>query len=283
VSAPASGDRALAHRALVAASLYGLLPRTAHPRVFCSGGSATGNDLVVMVDAPALEPAAFASARDAARDPDGLVAVVVASPSAAGLVQARLDGEAPGGDAFARAAAWARAAAAGPLAPIVSAPRLRELVAHAAAAGLALVEPEVPFVRSPRTAVDRAVIATIALGATARPLLFVRDRQAPKGGLARLRCDRALDGWIGRRGRDAPEPTTLFAAALAALAESPEPLRGKDLLRDARARLGDHAKSRGERVTTSSSDGSALAKELVAAWVDGRLDLYAVDPAALLY
>ncbi|MDF2695681.1 MAG: hypothetical protein K0S65_4064 [Labilithrix sp.] len=275
----------LAHRALAAATLYGLTPRTGRPRVACAPNLAGARDadLVVLVDTPPLDATAFASARDAAAR-SGVVAVVVASTAAVGLVHNAESADPPGTDAYARAAAWAaRHPAHAPLAPPVSAARLRELVTEAASAGLVLVEADVPRVHlQARTAVERALVATIALGATARPLLFVHEARAPKHGhLRNVREERALDGWIARHAeaRVTADPTSLLEAALAVLDEAATPVRGKDLLRAARSRWAAAAATRGERVTASSADAPALARGLVAAWLDGTLALYAADPA----
>jgi hypothetical protein len=276
----------LAHRALTAATLYGLTPRTGRPRVACapSLAGARDADVVVLVDTPPLDATAFASARDAAAR-GGVIAVVVASVAAVGLVHDAKSGAPPGTDAYARAAAWAASvhSARAPLAPPVSAAHLRELVTEAASAGLVLVEADVPRVHlQARTAVERAILATIALGATARPLLFVHEARAPKHGhLRNVRVERALDGWIARHteARVTAAPTSLLEAALAVLDEASAPVRGKDLLREARSRWAAAAAIRGERVTASSADAPALAKGLVAAWLDGTIELYATDPA----
>jgi hypothetical protein len=268
---------ALAHRALAAATLHGLLPRA--PRVVCwredRASDARGN-VVVAGDAPAL--GAFDALRSAMDGADAIIAVVIASTSAAALVQARaVDTERT--DAFARAAIWARTAAAGPLAQAVSAARLREIVTSAEAAGLVLVEPELPstlarLTPSPRSSVARAIVTAVALGATARPLLFVPAQHAPKGGLAKLRVERALDGWIEGRAGVTAARTSLLGAALEALAGAPGPMRGKELLREARTRWAETT-----RATASTADGPALARDLVTAWHDGAIELYALDPA----
>ena len=255
---------ALAHRALVAATLHGLLSR-GRPRVTTVGEGPA--DLAVAIDDPPLDASALERLRDAV--PDGVVAVVVASTSAAGLVRAGL-APAPGDGAFARAAAWSVAAARGPLAPAVSAARLREIAALASAAGLVLVEPEVHGVAH-RSAVERAIFSTIAHGATARPLLFAR--RGPRSGLARVRPERVLDGFVAGRGVAVPPPTSLAGAALSILAGKERPVAVKELLREARD---------GWARPASADDGPALARGLVAAWIDGGIDLYAVDPETRL-
>ncbi len=306
----------LAHRALVTASLYGLAARTSTPKVVClSPGELARSsvaDIVVTVDGPKLDATALATARDAA--PAGVVAVIVGSTSALGLLASAAPAEPGRTDAFARAAAWASVAARAPRAPAVSAARLREIAAAASSAKLVLVEPDVPHARTqPKLAIDRAVLATIMLGATARALLFVREGAAPKGGLARVRDERILDGWIdgsGLRGENARRdsargesvrsarargesmdmrapledraPPSLLDAARDALAQSETPMRGKDLLREARARWTDAARSAGTRAPTSSADAAVLAKELRLLWIDGAIELYAVDPAVPL-
>lgn len=291
---------ALAHRALVAAAVYGLMPRS--PRVACAtfdrarpvihaiGPSIdavavpAAPNVLVTVDDPSLDPPAFVAACESLGAPEGVLAVVVSSTSAAGLVRARLETHGARTDAFARAAAWAANAASTPLAPPASASRIRELVAHAAGAGLALVEPEVTLVRTwtPRTAIDRAILSTIVSGATSRPLVFVPESRAPKGGLAKLREERVLDGWVQAVAVASFEPTTLFGAALTLLAEDRAPVTGKELLREARSRWSEAARARGERVTLSSSDGPTLVKALLDAWAEGTLALYALDPTTRL-
>lgn len=269
---------ALAHRALVAATLHDVAPRV--PRV--SAHTTAGANVLVALDDPPLDSAAFAAAREALAT-DGIVAVVVSSTATAGLLRAGVVHDPARDDAFARASAWA-ASVRTPLAPPVSASRLREIAAAAAASGFALVEPEVRLLRSrpPRTAVDRAVVSVVLRGAVARPLLFVPERRAPRNGLAKLREERALDGWIEASAAPAAQPASLFEAALFALAQHGAPMRGKDLLREARAIWTEAARSRGERVTPSASDGPALAKDLVDAWRAGVLELYAVDPGSNL-
>jgi hypothetical protein len=280
---------AFVHRALAAAALYGVLPRT--PRVACGafedlgvGTATSGANVLVTIDAPSLEVSNFLGAREAVAAVDGVLAVVIASASAAGLVHARLQAPAAPTDAFGRAAAWAAAAAGAPLAPPASASRIRDLASEAARAGLALVEPELALLRTwpTRTAIDRAVLSTLAYGATARPLLFVDERRAPKAGLAKLRPERVLDTWLQSGGSAPQDSSTLFAAAMTVLANHPEPMRGKDLLQRARTRWTEAARSRGERATPSASDGPTLAKALVGAWAENAITIYAVDPAASL-
>jgi len=267
---------ALAHRALVAATLHDLAPRS--PRLSARMPPTSGANVVVAVDDPPLDASCFATARETL-PPDGIVAVVVSSTTAAGLLRAGVVRDPTRDDAYARASAWAASVRA-PLAPPVSPSRLRAIVAAASASGFALVEPEVRLLRSgsPRTAVDRAVVSVVLRGAVARPLLFVPERRAPKNGLVKLREERALDGWIEAREARVQAPASLLDAALVALARHGGPMRGKDLLREARAIRAEAAESRGERVTPSASDGPTLAKALVEAWHEGWLELYAVEP-----
>ncbi|MBX3221207.1 MAG: hypothetical protein KF795_11860 [Labilithrix sp.] len=301
---------ALAHRALATASLYDVLRGAAgasragaarssragaagaSPTLACARASELASvrdaDLVVTVDAPALDAASFVAAREAIA-PGGIVALLIASTSAAGLLAAGVGHTAPASaagrpDAFALATAWARVAARAPLAPAASASRIRELASLASASGLALVEPDVPHLRAqPKAAVDRAVLATVAFGATARSLLFVPEGRAPKGGVVRLREERVLDFWIeGRSIAAAARPSSLPEAALAELAACARPIRGKDLLREARARYADAARQAGVQVTASSTDGPLVARELVTAWRDGAVELWAADPATPL-
>ena len=283
----------LAHRALASATLYGLLPPAARvvfarpPEVsprgaaggLFDGRGVAGADLVVTIDGGHLDEAAFG-----ATPPHGAVAVMIGSTSAVHLVAAGIAPDRTRRSAFTRALAWAEHRR-GPVAPAVSPERVRELVARAGAAGLALVEPDLALLRgaTSRAPVDRAILATIALGATARPLLFVREARAPKGGLARLRDDRALDGWVeGLAPPPGAAPTSLVEAALDVLIEGSGPTRGKDLLREARSRWADAARALGVRAAPSASDGQALARGLVAAWLEGSIELYARDPAAPL-
>jgi len=278
---------ALAHRALVTAALYGIGPKAGAERVVCSLPSALGgthgSGMIVTVDAPELGATSFAAARDA-MTADGVLAVVVGSRSALGLLTLVPGSAGARTDAFARAARWAEIAARAPRAPAVGPSRLREIVAAASSAGLVLVEPDVPHVRAqPKDAADRAVLATILLGATARPLLFVREGRAPKGGLARIRDERLLDGWIEGRSRlPTATPPSLLGAALEALAAADGPMPGKDLLREARARWAEGARATGTRAPTSASDGAVLAKELRRLWLDGAIELYAAAPGTPL-
>jgi hypothetical protein len=251
MSARALDWAVLADRGLVAAFLYGLGPRGA-PRLVVGPGpdlaAATPGaaDLVVTVDAPELDGVALGAARRALA-PGGAFAVMVSSASAVALLPAR------------------------PFAPPISAARIRQLVDMAGAAELVLVEPEIALLKgrpAAPAAVDRAVFATFATGATARPLVFVDAASAPKR--LKLREDRALDGWITLATRDEPRgaatSSPLLRAALTTLARSEGPMCGKDLLRESRAHLASGA---------SAGDGPALAKELVRAWLHGLVDLHA--------
>lgn len=275
---------ALAHRALVTAMLYGLGPPARTSAIAWAPPSELATvraaDVIVTVDGPELDVEAFTAAREAA-SPDGVVTVVVASKAALGLVSAASPAQ-NAEDAYARARAWGALAANGPRAPAVAPARLRDLAAAASGAGLVLVEPEVPRVRvQPRHAVDRAILATIALGGTARPLLFVREGRAPRGGLARLRDERILDGWIEGRGLRASAPS-LLGAALDTLAEAGVPVAGKQLLREARMRWTEAARAAGIRATSSAGDVGLLAKALRVLWLDGAIEVYARDPVAPL-
>ncbi len=280
---------ALAHRALLTSMLYGLAPRRRDASVVWAApadlAAVRSADVLVTVDGPELDAGSFAAACEAIGS-EGVVAVVVASSAALGLLSAPQQPQSRlGTDAYARARAWAAHAEKAPRALAVSPARLRELVAGASTAGLALVEREIPRARvQPKHAVDRAILATITLGATAHPLLFVRERRAPKGGLVRVRDERLLDGWIEGRGivpgTAAPVDAapSLLRAALEALAEADAPMRGKDLLREARLRWTDAARAAGAPVTTSSADSALLAEELVTLWLDGAIEVLARDP-----
>jgi hypothetical protein len=272
----------LVHRALAAAALYAVGPRPSQElRVLTQipeTAEADAADLVVITDSAALDEPALERARIALHRKHGTLAIVASSTAASGILgDASFPDEAAARAAGApmsivRTAQWAVGARRGPIAPAMSVARLREVAEHAARAGLELVEPDhastLRGLKTPRSAIDRAVLAHVLLGAFARPLLFLPRAAAPKNGLVRVREERALDGWIAARAslpRTAASP--LLAGALAALAERAERIPGKELLREARARSG---------TSPSTSDGATLAKGLVAAWTEGVVDLYAV-------
>jgi hypothetical protein len=209
---------ALAHRALFTATLYG--QRNIGRVAIQSSG-----DLVVTVDEPRLE--VFPQSK--------LVAVMVASTAALAY------------------------SASEPRAPASTPERIRELVELAARQHLSLIEPELLVAAAgAKTAADRAVRATLIYGSTARALLFIETRSAPKNGLVKLHEERVLDGWIEAR---------IPIEGLAELAPN-TPTTGRDLLRAVR----------GNR-PASSSDGPQLAKLLARAWREGSVELYAADPA----
>jgi hypothetical protein len=241
-------------------------------------------DAVVTIDEPALDETAFARARDALEAKSGVFAVLIGSTSAIGLLRATDSPSAEAPESWRSAHAWSALATAGPMAPATTPARLRLLVETAARAGLTLVEPPITIgPRSPASTADRAVLATLLLGAVARPLVFVPSGAAPKLGLAKLREERALDGWVGRRQsaatlQERQGRPPLVDAALAVLASCAEPLHGKELLREARSRVAAAAAARSERTASSSADGRVLAKGLYAAWLDSVVDLHAADP-----
>lgn len=287
----------LAHRALVAASVLGLRKATRGLRVTVFELSAahhgTTADVVVLTDdgrVPERElPGAMARARAALGESnDGVVALVVGSPVTRALVDtaregvvASMEGRA---DAYARAVVWAAARAEhATLAPSLDAERLRVVVEAAAGSGLTLVEPEpspalarIRGMRSPRA---RALLATVATGAGARPLLFVPSRVAPKGGLARAKVERLADGWVEAKAGSAHAATDIVSAARAILGASPGPMPFKDLLREARARWTSHARAIGARATPSSADARELAAALHQLGETEDVTLYALDPS----
>ncbi len=267
-----------AHRVLALAAMCDALPRS--PRL--------GENVSVLLDGP--EPMGretFTRAANALAD-DGILGLVASSTSAYGLLQGAPRERGSAG-AFGLATAWAASMADEPVAPPVSPTRLRELARLAEEAGFVLVEPEIalPHVQIPRTALDRAIYTLVTRGALARPLLFVRRRSAPKGGLAKVREARVLEGWLALpRRADAPKETgdvhSIEEAARAVLEGNAEPMRGKALLREARARLADARGARGERSSASTTDSSDLARAVLAEWYEGAIRLYAVDPATTL-
>jgi hypothetical protein len=300
-----TGDaEAYAHRAIVEATVAGVIKPRRGLRVVMGGGESAGADLLLMTDEGVVDDAGLADVMKRARGSvgdAGVVALVVGSRVVAELaVVARRDRGASGAssDAYARAIAWTgeRAGTFTAMAPAVSAERLARMVEAAAASGLTLVEPETAAIapalarvrgmKSPRA---RALLATVALGAAARPLLFVPAGRAPKGGLARLKVERLADGWVAasrpseladRRGTTAGD---LVEAALAILDDAARggrgPLPFKELLREARERWSIAARARGERVTASAGDIAELATALHRRAAREDVLLYSLDPA----
>lgn len=303
---------AFAHRAMVEAVVAGLIKPRRGLRVVvekASAGAGASADLMLMTDDAEVPTEGLAElmrrARGAIGDV-GIVALVVGSVVTSELVEAagreHAESLAPGdrGDAYARAMTWATARATAlegtAMAPAVTPERLARLVEAAAAAGLALVEPEtgaiapaLARVRGLRSASARALLATVALGSAARPLLFVPSARAPKGGFARLRVERLADGWVAaarpsafaREGGAADGDLAL--AALAILNEAARAGRGpllfKELLREARERWTAAARARGERATVSGSDAAELATSLHRRAAHESVLLYVLDPA----
>lgn len=293
---------ALAHRTIVAASVLGLRKPTRGLRVTVAELSAAppgaSADVIVLTDGARLPepelPAALARAREAIGEADdGVVALVVGSPITRALVHTAREGVAASmegrTDAYARAIVWAAARAEhAMLAPALDAERLHAIVDSAATADLTLVEPELAAtspalarirgMRSPRA---RALLATLALGAGARPLLFVPSRVAPKRGLARAKLERLADGWV-KAEPTSLEPvaaTDIASAAMSVLRPRHEPMSFKDLLREARERWAAHARSTGARATPSSADVHDLAAKLHALAAAEDVTVFALDPS----
>jgi hypothetical protein len=289
---------ALAHRAIVAASVLGLKKATRGLRVsvaeMSAAATAASADLLVVTDEGRVAVdhirATMAAARAAIGDA-GVLALVVGSPvtralvAAAGAdVVAAMEGR---DDAYARAIMWASARAR-QLAPALDPERLKAIVEAAVAADLTLVEPELAATapalgrlrgfRSPRA---RALLATVAQGAGARPLLFVPSRTAPKGGLARAKLERLADGWVRAEpsSQVPPAATDVARAALAILRGAAGPLPFKDLLREARERWTTHVRATGGRATPSSADALDLATALHHLAADDDVTLFALDPS----
>jgi len=302
---------AFTHRAIVAATVAGLLKPRRGLRVVVAGanvspgaGAGAGADLLVMTDEGVVADGDVAPVMRSARaciGDAGIVALVVGSIVTRELVDAADDaGEslvASGahGDAYARAMEWARERTRAGLAPSVAPERLAHVVEAAAAAGLTLVEAEsgavapalarVRRMKSPRA---RALLATIALGAAARPMLFVPAGRAPKGGVARVKVDRLADGWVEARrpcarevGAASPD-SDLIRAALAILDEAARarrrPMLVKELLREARERPAAGTRTQGVRPTASASDTADLAGFLHQRAAHESVVLYALDP-----
>jgi hypothetical protein len=293
---------ALAHRALVAATVLGVTRLTKGLRVTVAElgaePSPVSADLVVTTDHGHVDeqelPRAMARLAGSLRnDGDGVIALVVGSPvtrsltatAARGDVVASMHGR---DDAYARAVVWAASRGGRALlAPPLSRERLGVVGEAAAASNLTLVEPElaatspplarVRGMRSPRT---RAIVATLALGAGARPLLFVRSGVAPKGGLARAKVERLTDGWVEAAARShEPAAADIVTAALAVLHASNGPVSFKELLREARERWTAHARATGARATPSSKDARELAAALHQLGDAEEVTLFAVDPS----
>jgi hypothetical protein len=299
-----------AHRALVAALVLGVAASVRRGMRVVAGemaavarGEPDPADLLVLTDEQRLDDDALPALFEVAgqRVSAGVVALLVSSPVTRALValgeaEAERGEELPArtqeDDAWAGARRWARSRS-GPLFPSLDPARLARIVSAAAGAGLTLVEPETalgapPFarvhaMRSPRA---RALLATVALGAGSRPLLFVPSPRAPKNGLARAKVERLADGWVETAGESIGDDAAahdLTSAARAVLddaaTEGRGPLPFKEVLRDARERWTSAARSRGARATPSSRDAADLASWLWARAQDERARLFALDPA----
>lgn len=304
---------AFAHRAMVEAVVAGLLaPRRGLRVVVEIPGAGATADLMLMTDDGHVAAESLAERMSRAREAVGdvgIVAFVVGSVVTSEPVEAAGREHVASGalrdrsDAYACAVAWAtvRASAhdASTVAPAVTPERLLRLVEAAAAAGLTLVEPETAAIapalarvrglRSPRA---RALLATVALGSAARPLLFVPAARAPKGGLARLRVERLANGWVAAARPSIGEAFAaeggtangdLTVAALAILDDAARagrgPLHFKELLREARERWTAAARARGARATVSGSDAAELATSLHRRAAHESVVLYVLDPA----
>lgn len=302
-----------AHRALAVAYVLGVIARPKRGmRILTSDLAALAHaeagtaDLVVVTDDGTAADTALAKTLATAREaaPDGVLALVVSSPVTRALtrhVEAVADEasavhEAPRDDAWASARRWA-SSRRGALAPALEPARFGRIVDAAAACGLALVEAETAIaspplgqltaMRSPRA---RALLATIALGAGARPIFFVPSPRAPKAGLARAKVERLADGWLEASALDAasapdgePPEVDLTVAARDALEAAARAGRGpvafKQLLREARERWSSLAREHGARATPSSRDTRDLASWLYARAAEESVRLYALDPA----
>ena len=289
---------ALAHEAIVAAIVLGVVKAKRGLRVTVAELSAAPSrasaDVIVVTDVgrEADVPAAIARFK-AALDGDGILVLVVGSPVTRSLVAtarpdlvATLKGRE---DAYARAVVWAAARPAhAAVTPALDPERLDALAGAAAASGLTLVEPELSVaspalarirgMQSPRA---RALVATVALGASARPWLFVPSRIAPKGGLGRAKVERLADGWVkAATTTETPASATDIAtAALALLREADGSMPFRELLREARERWTADARAAGGRATPSSADARDLAAALHRLAAAGAVTLFALDPA----
>lgn len=260
-------------RARTTAFVWDLLPATA---TIAAGppDDLPAADLRVTVDADDDRLAAAAAG-------GGILAVVVASEVATNLIAtARADRErassaASRPDPYGRALAWAAARAELELAPAISVERIVQLTARLDAAGLVLVEPPVDafapglarFVGTTRTPLERAIFAVVALGATARPLLFVPRARAPKAATPKVRLDRVADLRIARGpvATAGPTDTPLLDHALAVLAAEDRAVPFKELLRMARD---------AGRLPAGSDDTKILAAALLRAERDDGVGLH---------
>ena len=303
-----------AHRAIVDAVVAGLVKARTGMRVVsidagagaeAEAGESAGADLDVVlmtVRGWADEGAAVMGRARAMVGETGVVALIVGSRVTRELVEGvrAEDADATaakGADAYGRAMDWARARRGAVAAPEVEPEGLAWIVDAAAAVGLVLVEPETATlspalarIRGMRTPRARALLASVALGASARPMLFVPAARAPKGGLARWKVERITDGWVAAAGAgdagDGPAPADdrdLLQTALAILHDAARdgrpPLLFKELLREARDRWAAAARARGARASASSTDAVELATFLVRRAADESVLLYALDPA----
>lgn len=136
---------AIAHRALVAAGVMGLVRVRAGIRVAVgSGAEGAGGDVVVVGD---VGDGAFAEARARISD-DGVVVVMVRPPMTDALEAAAASAGELGArdDAYAHALRWAGARAGArngdAIAITIDGEKLDAIIATAARSGLVLVEPE---------------------------------------------------------------------------------------------------------------------------------------------
>jgi hypothetical protein len=294
----------LAHRAIAAAVVLGLLEPRRGLRVTVADLAAEpteegATDLFVVTDRGEADerelPGRMARVR-ASLAASGVLAVVVGSPITRALVAAASadarERAAGREDAYARALTWAAERADDvTLAPALDPQRLRIALDGAAACGLVLVEPEpagalarVRALKSPRA---RALLATIALGTAARPLLFVPSPLAPKNGRARAKVERLADGWVTAPSRGGPsEPplaTDLVTAATTILRASAlageAPMRFGELLRRARDRWAEGARATGSRATPGSADARELAAALHERSAADDVTWFALDPS----
>jgi hypothetical protein len=272
--------------------------------------SADAADLVVVIDGGRVADAELASALAQVRQrigDAGTLALAVASPVTEALLQAARGlehGDDSGvaramgtrDDAYARAMRWAseRARASNaPIVPAIDPERLARIAEHASAAGLTLVEDVtaagahgLSSARGLRTPHARALLATVALGSGAWPLMLVPSRRAPKGGLARAKRERLADAWVSAGAGSAlgtgSTESELVRVALAVLDETAAagrgPLSFKELLRESRERWTAHARARGGRATPGSGDAAALAEALYRFAASENVMLYAMNP-----
>lgn len=252
---------ALAHRAMVAAIVHGVLEKKPNDVSMAScvlGGSAKA-DLVHLTDDPAID-GGFERL-------EGAVAMVVSSPTAAALVASASASAAASASVWASASAWASTRTSASAGPPLSHARLHSLASGAASAGFSLVVPEIALASFPRTPIARAVLHVFARGALAFPLLFVPSARSPKQGLPKTKLDRISEMWVASESA-ASSSSPLVAAALDVLADRNDPLPFKELLRDARDRRG----------SASTADAKELASALYRLWSDAAIALFAIDP-----